>query len=247
MRRLFPTAGEIEPADAYGRLAPVAGRAAVRLNMIASVDGATALGGRSGALGGAADKAVFAVLRSLTDAILVGAGTVRAERYGPVRLSDEAKARRAHLGLAAVPPIAVVTRSCRLDWESTMFTEPGQRPIVVTTASASTADRGRAAEVADVVVAGDADVDLGRTLTELGERGHVDLLCEGGPGIAAQLASGGLLDEVCLTVSPLLVGGASRRILDGTAFEPPPRLLVEDVLEADGYLFLHYGRGEATA
>src|SRR4051812_47427919 len=242
MRQLLPTAGDVDPVDAYGRLAPVEGRAAVRLNMIASADGAAAFEGRSGALGGAADKAVFAVLRSMTDLILVGAATVRAEGYGPVRLTEGARGRRAAMGLAPVPPIAVVTRSCHLDWESSMFAEPGQRPIVVTTASAAATDRARAEEVADVVVAGDADVDLSRALTMFPGRGYSDVLCEGGPGIAAQLAAADLLDEVCLTVAPLLASGDSRRILDGPALAPPRGLAIAHVLEADGYLFLRYRR-----
>ena len=140
MRQLFPTAGDVDPADAYGRLAALGpGRPGVRLNMIASVDGAASLQGRSGALGGPADKALFATLRSLADVVLVGAGTMRAEGYGPARLSDDARARRRDWGLAPVPPIAVITRSCRLDWRARFFTEAEQRPLVVTVASAAAA------------------------------------------------------------------------------------------------------------
>ena len=243
MRQLFPTAGDVDPADAYGR--PVAlgpSRPWVRLNMIASVDGAASLQGRSGALGGPADKAVFATLRSLADVVLVGAGTMRAEGYGPARLSDDARARRRDWGLAPVPPIAVITRSCRLDWSARFFTEAEQRPLVVTVASAAAADRAWAAEVADVVIAGDHDVDLARAVSALAKRGHTNVLSEGGPGVAAQLAAAGLLDEVCLTVAPLLAAGEARRILDGAALGPPSVLALGHVLEADGYLFLRYLR-----
>ena len=140
MRQLFPTAGDVDPADAYGRLAALGpSRPRVRLNMIASVDGAASLQGRSGALGGPADKALFATLRSLADVVLVGAGTMRAEGYGPARLSDDARARRRDWGLPPVPPIAVMTRSCRLDWSARFFTEAEQRPLVVTVASAAAA------------------------------------------------------------------------------------------------------------
>ena len=237
MRQLFPAAGDVDPADAYGRLAALGpSRPRVRLNMIASVDGAASLQGRSGALGGPADKALFATLRSLADVVLVGAGTMRAEGYGPARLSDDARARRRDWGLPPVPPIAVMTRSCRLDWSARFFTEAEQRPLVVTVASAA------AAEVADTVIAGDDEVDLARAVSALAERGHTNVLSEGGPGIAAQLATAGLLDEVCLTVAPLLAAGEARRILDGAALAPPSVLELAHVLEADGYLFLRYRR-----
>jgi riboflavin biosynthesis pyrimidine reductase len=243
MRQPFPTIGHVDPADAYGRLAALGpGRAEVRVNMIASVDGAASLQGRSGALGDPADKALFATLRSLADVVLVGAGTMRAEGYGPARLSDDARARRRDWGLPPAPPIAVITQSCRLDWSSRFFTEAEQRPLVVTVASAAATDRARAAGVADVIVAGSDDVDLAGAVSALAKRGHANVLSEGGPGIAAQLATAGLLDEVCLTVAPLLAAGEARRILDGAALASPSVLELGHVLEADGYLFLRYRR-----
>jgi riboflavin biosynthesis pyrimidine reductase len=242
MRQLFPDSGDIDPVDAYGRLGSVDDRPRVRLNMIASVDGGASLEERSGALGGPADKTMFATLRSLGDVILVGAATMRTEGYGPVCLDDAARDQRQRWGLVPVPPIAVVTRACRLDWSSPFFAEAEQRPIVITSTSAATTDRDRAAEVADVILAGDAGVDLVRAMRALGERGHDNVLAEGGPGVAAQLAGVDLLDELCLTVSPLLVGGDARRILDGGQLEPPKRLELRHVFEADGYLFLRYQR-----
>ena len=242
MRQLFPEAGGVDPLDAYGRLTTVGPRPAVRLNMIASVDGAASIGGRSGALGGPADKALFAVLRTLADVVLVGARTMRTEGYGPARLSDEARAWRQRSGLRPVPPIAVLTRSCRLDWTSPFFTDAEERPLVVTTSSAASDDRTRAAEVADVVLAGEGDVDLAAAVAALGERGHGDVLAEGGPVVGGQLAGAGLLDELCLTLSPLLAAGDARRILEGPALAPPQQLSLAHVLEADGYLFLGYHR-----
>ena len=116
MRQLIPEPVDpVEPLDVYRDLPVVEGRPAVRLNMIASVDGATAVEGRSGALGGPADRRVFAALRSLADIVLVAAGTVRAEHYGPAAL-----------------PIAVVSGSLRLDWEAPFFTAATHRPMVVT-------------------------------------------------------------------------------------------------------------------
>lgn len=242
MRQLFPDSGEIDPVDAYGRLGRVGDRPRLRLNMIASVDGAASLAGQSGRLGGPADKTMFATLRSLGDVILVGAATMRTESYGPARLDDEAQERRRERAQVPVPPIAVLTRSCRLDWSSPFFTEADQRPIVITTTSAAATDRDSAAEVADVILAGNDGVDLRRAVRMLGEFGHDNVLAEGGPGVAAQLAAADLLDELCLTVSPLLVGGNARRILDGDQLEMPKALQLGHVLEADGYLFLRYQR-----
>jgi riboflavin biosynthesis pyrimidine reductase len=243
MRQLFPTAGAVEPAAAYGRLGRRDGRLQVRLNMIASLDGAAALAGRSGGLGGRADKAVFAAVRSLADVILVGAGTVRIERYGPARLNEEARTGRIAAGLGPVPPIAVVTRSCRLDWGSRFFVDAEARPIIFTAAAAAEADREAAARVADVYVVGEDGVNLRRAIDVLNDRGHENVLAEGGPLVAATLAAEDLLDEVCLTIAPLVVGGDARRILAGPALEPAAGFELTSILTDDGYLFLRYHRG----
>ncbi len=242
MRQLFPKPADVDPLDAYGRLRRICDRPSVRLNMIASVDGAAALKQRSVGLGGPVDKAIFACLRSLADVILVGAATVRAEGYGPARLADSARQQRRQWGLDPVPPIAVLTRSCRLDWVSPFFADAEQRPIVITATSTDATDRNRAAEVAHVIVAGDDGVDLERAMRSLGEFSHDNVLAEGGPGVAAQLAGTNLLDEVCLTLSPLLESGDARRILDGNPLERPTPLDLSHILTADGYLFLRYRR-----
>ena len=229
MRQLFPSPVDpVDPADVYGdppRAGP-GGRPGVRLNMIASVDGATTVTGVSGGLGGAADHDLFALLRSLADVVLVAAGTARAEGYGPSRVQ-----------------VAVVTRSCRLDWASPLFTAPVARPIVVTVAGAPPDALARAAEVAEVVVAGDRDVDLAVALDALGGRGHRAVLAEGGPTLNAQLAAAGLLDELCLSLSPRLVGGAAKRILDGLEVPGTMPLRLCSVCEQDGFLFLRYRPG----
>jgi riboflavin biosynthesis pyrimidine reductase len=203
-----------------------AGRPGVRFNMIASVDGATAVDGVAGGLGGKADQDLFALLRTLADVVLVAAGTVRAEGYGPSRV-----------------PIAVVTRSCNLDWRSRFFTAQDARPVVVTVATAPAEARARAAEVADVVVAGERDVDLAMAVDALGERGWRAVLCEGGPTLNGQLAAAGLLDELCLTLSPRLVGGTAKRLLAGPLLPGPPTLTLASACEQDGFLFLRYRAG----
>lgn len=223
MRQLFPgPADPVDLTDVYGDLPTATGRPAVRLSMIASLDGATATtAGVSGGLGGAGDKAVFRVLRSLADVVLVAAGTVRTERYGP-----------------SAVPVAVVTRSCELDFGSPFFVEAQARPIVLTVSDAPAELRARASTVTDVIVAGKADVDLAQAVVALGERGATTVLAEGGPTLNAQLAAAGLLDELCLTVSPMLVGGDSRRILAGGNLLPPAAFVLCSVCEEDGYLFV---------
>ena len=113
-------------------------------------------------------------------------------------------------------------------------------PTVVTVAAAPPAARARAAEVAEVIVAGDRDVDLAAALAALGARGHRAVLAEGGPTLSGQLAAARLLDELCLSVSPRLVGGGARRILDGPPVAGPAALRLCSVCEQDEFLFLRY-------
>jgi riboflavin biosynthesis pyrimidine reductase len=224
VRQLFPDAVDpVDPADVYGDLPLADGRPAVRLNMISSLDGATAVEGVSGGLGSLGDKRVFAVLRSLADVVLVAAGTVRAEHYGP-----------------STVPIAVVTRTAQLDWQSPFFAEAKARPIVLTGEDAPEENLAHAAAVADVVRAGTGGVDLRMAVDAFAERGFRHVLAEGGPTLNAQLALAGVLDEVCLTVSPKLAAGDAKRILSGPALESPAELELRSVLEDDGYLFLRY-------
>ena len=224
MRQLFPEfVAAVEPLDVYRDLPAVEGRPAVRLNMISSVDGATAVDSRSGGLGGPADRKVFAALRSLADVVLVAAGTVRTENYGPAKV-----------------PIAVVSGSLRLDWDTPFFTEAVHRPIVVTSGRAPAQVVKQAETVADVLVAGDAEVDLASAVAQLGERGFVHVLAEGGPTFNGTLAAAGLLDELCLTIAGVLVSGDAKRILAGPPLQATPDLTLRSVCEEDGYLFLRY-------
>ena len=224
MRQLLPEPiNSVEPLDVYRDLPVVEGRPAVRLNMISSLDGSTAVGGLSGGLGGPADHRVFVALRSLADVVLVAAGTVRAETYGP-----------------GTRPIAVVSGSLRLDWDTPFFTAATHRPLIVTSGRAPAEGLKRAEEVADVLVAGDAEVDLARAVALLGERGFGHVLVEGGPSLNGALGAAGVLDELCLTLSPRLVSGDAKRIVTGPALQPPPELALRSLCEDDGYLFVRY-------
>lgn len=212
----------------------------LRANVVSSADGAAALGGLSAGLSGAADKRVFALNRTLADVILAGAGTVRAEGYKPVRVRE--LWRHLRDGRAPTPPIAVVTN--RLDLDAAMpliaAAPPHARTIVITTSST---DRGRRDEIArhaEVIIAGDAAVDLPTGIKALQERGHKRVLCEGGPSLLGALTDAGLTDELCLTVGPLLVGPGASRIVTGIPAQAPVSLHLAHVIESDGFLLTRY-------
>ena len=233
MRQLSPSPpadtadqGDVDLAAVYA-LPP--GRH-LRVNFISSVDGAAEVEGTSGALGGAADQRVFATLRRLADVVLVGAGTARAENYGPVTVTGRPAGQ--------LPPLALVSRSLRLSPEARFFTEPGPRPIVITCTAAD--PPGWLDDVADLVRAGDDEVDLAAALDELAGRGLEHVLCEGGPGLFADLCTAGLVDELCLTLAPVLAGPGRRGILSGPAWARPAALHLASVLEEDGVLLLRY-------
>ena len=245
MRSLLPQpAGTIDLVDAYAIPSRARDdRPFVRCNMISSLDGAITVNGRSGMLGGHADRAVFHILRSLSDVILVGAGTARAERYGPVRLADDLRQRREERGQSAVPPIAVVTRSGNLDWSSPFFTESEARPTVFTSSDCDEGALRRGREVADFVVAGDRRVDPLLVLDHFHRIGYHSVLLEGGPGLNADFVHLGLLDELCLTLSPRLVAGSGPRIVAGPELPRPSELRVVRLLEEDDFLFYRLAVG----
>ena len=183
------------------------GQCWVLANMVAGLDGSAAVGGRVGALSHGADQELFRLMRTVADVVLVGAETVRRERYGPVRLPEQHRAERRSDGRPATPPIAVVSRSLALDWSMGLFAEgDGPRPLVITCSGADVAHRSEASRHAEVIVAGDDQVDLGLALAALGEMGHRVVLTEGGPTLLGLLVAGGHLDELCLTLAPMMGG-----------------------------------------
>jgi riboflavin biosynthesis pyrimidine reductase len=207
----------------------------VLVNMIATVDGATAVEGRSGGLGGPSDKLVFRAIRAVADVILVGAGTVRAESYGTPKPSP----RR-----ATSARLAIVTQSLDLDVGAPVFTDPPAeaRPFVITTEASDPARRAELGKVAEILLAGRDDVDLRAAVGALGSRGARVVLCEGGPSLNGHLISAGVIDEMCLSVAPLLAGGSSPRVAHGSSRPVPHGFRLDRVLESDGYLFLRYVR-----
>jgi len=214
----------------------------VRANFVSTLDGAASgADGRSGSINGAADKRVFTLLRSLADLVLVGAGTARAEGYRPVRTGEVWRELRSRSGLPPAPVLAVVSRSLDLP-DGLLEQADGAGPVLVVTscgADPSRVSAARAALGADAVVqCGQDDVDLVGVLEQLGERGFARLLCEGGPSLMSDLVDVGRLDELCLTLSPKLVGGQGPRITAGGPLDLDLRL--GHVIESEGVLLTRW-------
>jgi riboflavin biosynthesis pyrimidine reductase len=213
-------------AGLYAYPADLAGQAWVRANMVASADGAAELAGRSGGLGGPADRQLFQLLRALADVVVVGAGTARAEGYGPARPAaalPAGLAGRLRAGRPAAPPVAVISASLDLDPDSRLVAGagPDSRTIVLTTETAPAARRAALSRRAEVITAGREQVSARDAVTALAGRGYRRILTEGGPRLLAQIAAGGLLDDLCLTISPVLAGGSARRILASPGLASP--------------------------
>lgn len=213
----------------------------VQVNFVSSVDGAVSVAGRSGGLGNAADRKVFMLGRDLCDVVLVGAGTALVEGYQGVKAGEVRASRRARLGLAPIPPVAVVTARCSIEPTSTLLTSTSVQPIILTTSTAPTARRDALAEAgADVVVAGEERVDMAVALAALDERGLRRVDCEGGPQVFGALIDADLVDVLCVTISPLLAGGDAGRIAVGPLPPAPRSLELESVLHEDSALLLRY-------
>lgn len=245
MRQLLPVeVADVDPVAAYlaaERPAP-ADRPWVVVGMVSSLDGATAVEGRSGPLGGPADRIVFRAVRAIADVILVAAGTARTERYGPVRLGEEARAARAAAGRSGMPGLAVVTAS--LDLDVAALAGDGPRPIVYTTDHVDPARRAAAEAVADVRVAGRERVDVRRALADLRSDGVGVVVCEGGPSLNGALVDADVVDEWCVTLAPAVAGGDSPRLVAGAAPLGAPRpLRLAQLLTDDGVLFGRWVRG----
>ncbi|MEP6598006.1 MAG: pyrimidine reductase family protein [Actinomycetota bacterium] len=242
MRALLPTpADDVDVHDVYA--ADWLDRSALRVNFVSSVDGAVSVTGLSRGLQTAGDNRIFAALRDLADVVLVGAGTARAEGYAGIHLSLRRQQIRHRYGFGPTLPTAIVSRSLRLDPGADLFTdtERGARTIVLTCTSSDPRVRAALAARADVVDCGEDEVDLGIARAALVERGLNRILCEGGPTLFANLLAANSVDELCLSVTPLLVGPGSPRITAGmpSASDPAGLRLVGLFTEEDA-LFCRY-------
>lgn len=244
MDQLFPTfLPDLDPVDAVASDTRTAlpTRPWIMVNMVASIDGAIEVDGRSGGLGSRADKAMFHALRQLPDVILAGAGTIRAENYGPVQLDAAAQTRRVARGQQPLPRLAVVSGRAHLDPNAKLFSDPSQRPIVITTAAATDAiDTLR--NVADIIIAGNERVDLHDAFAQLRALNMHTVLCEGGPTLNDQLLVDDLVDEWCQTIAPVLTGGDAARGAHGTTAGVARNLSLARVIVEDNVVLLRYAR-----
>lgn len=239
MRRLSPAGDPVDLEAAYAVGADLAWH--VRTSFISSTDGAVSLDGRAGGLGNASDRAVFGLLRDLSDVILVGAGTARAEGYGAPRPTGERLERRRRHGLPDAPVMALVSGSLGLDPDTALFPSDDGPQTVVYTSSAAPADRRDALSGrADIVECGQDRVDLVAVAADLRARGLRRVHLEGGPRLFGGMLAAGLVDELCLTVAPLLLGGGSDRIVTGPGLPDPSRARLLHTLTDEDYLYLRY-------
>jgi riboflavin biosynthesis pyrimidine reductase len=217
------------------------GTRSLRMNFVSSIDGAATVGGLTAGLSSRADKRVFDILRRLCDVVLVGAGTVRAEGYGGMRLDGaSAEWRRAH-GLADQPVFAIVSGALHLNPDSVVFTEAPVRAVVVTVEASAAAKKKALSQVADVLVCGEEKLDVSVMLEELAKRGLRQVLCEGGPKLFGTLLEADCVDELCLTVSPQIEAGGAPRIAAGV-LPQSRRMVLRHVLLSGSILLLRYLR-----
>jgi riboflavin biosynthesis pyrimidine reductase len=250
-------AGELSLAEVLGGIsfATLPDRPFVLLNMICSVDGRATIEGRSGPLGNRADRELFHGLRTLVDGVMIGARTLRTERYNRIIADAPSRTRRLASGLGEEPLACVVSASLALDPRIPLLADSDARVAIVTPSSESIPRP--AARVYYVRAARDGQLDLRAALGALRDRFAVRvLLCEGGPHLASELVASGLVDELFLTIAPKLVAGgvesdlagaghqpaegAAISILSGPALDPPRVLKLRSLLESESYLFARY-------
>jgi riboflavin-specific deaminase-like protein len=213
----------------------------LRANMVLTPDGAGAFHGRTKAITDPADQVLLGYLRSHSDAIMVGAATIQAEHYGPVKLNADARARRERDGYAANPPLVVVTGRANLLPTLAVFDPGGPRTIIATLAR-SAEQATDLQEVADVIVVGEDEIDLRQLIAALHDRGLHRILCEGGPFLLSQLIERDLVDDMCLTLSPYLAGSQPTTMQPASDRVSPTRLALQHVLVHDDLLYLRYTR-----
>jgi riboflavin-specific deaminase-like protein len=239
MRRLLPhpapTSVEEQLDDYRPWEHPHEDRPLVAMNFAATVDGRATIGGVSGPIGSSTDTEMLSRLRTRFDAVMIGAGTMRAERYGRLAKKQETRAHREQLGLPGEPLMVIVSGRLDLPWDAPLFSEGG--PILVFTASETEPPEVSASLE---IVRHEGFVDIVAALGHLRrEQGIRALLCEGGPGLHGELEGGGMVDDLFLTIAPKLAGGEAPRIIEGD-LPAIAELELSWLLEEDGELFARY-------
>lgn len=241
MRRLLPTPGETTVEEQLGGYEPFAdppaGRPFVAVNMITTLDGRASVQGRSKELGSDLDSEMLLTLRHRFDAVMIGGGTMRAERYGRLIRDPEARARREGIGLAQDPLAVIVSGRMDLPFDAPLFTDGAGEVLIFTSGDRplpETETPTRAVRVEGAVKVSDVLAVLRH------DHGVRAVLCEGGPTLYGQLEAADAVDHLFLTISPELVGGdPSPRILEGALTSPVGKRL-DLLLEHEGELFARY-------
>ena len=247
LRRLLPEPGSVTADELVQELRPwdeaPAGRPHVAVNMVHTTDGRAAVEGRTAPISSVADRQLFHALRTRVDAVLVGAGTLRIERYGRLVRDPERREQRRRAGLQPDPLAIVVSGSLHLPADLPLLQDPESRVVVVTAAEGSI--DGVQARVQYLRFP--AGVDLTAALGRLRDETRVrSILCEGGPHLNASLVAAGLIDELFLTTFPVIAGGAGAlTIMDDAPLDPPAPLVLRSLCEHEGELFARYGLAPA--
>jgi riboflavin-specific deaminase-like protein len=250
MLELFPEHRSLSAEEAYGELGLVErappDRPYVAANMVATVDGRATLGGRTAAISSTSDRELFHRLREQVDAVMVGVGTIALERYGPLVRDAERRRRRVERGLEPQPLAVTATRSLELPVQTPLFADPDSRIVVLTNSQREAPAAG--AQMTVERIPGD-ELDLALGLRLLRERHGVRaLLLEGGPTLLGAMVAARLVDELFLSLAPLLAGGAGEpAIVEGLSLQPAAGLELRSALHDDGYLFLRYALRPAPA
>lgn len=213
-------------------------RPLVAVNFVATLDGRATIGGRSGPIGSDTDTEMLGRLRCRFDAVMIGAGTMRVERYGRLASKVETRKRREAIGLDPNPLMVIVSGRLDLPWDAPLFTAGEGRVLILTASEAEPPETPTPIQVQRH----EGAVNLTEALRQLREEHGVRaLICEGGPHVHEQLQADGLVDELFLTIAPKLSGGEAPRILEG----PLPEIVdlkLAWLLEEDGELFARYRR-----
>jgi riboflavin-specific deaminase-like protein len=242
MRRLLPDPGPTTVEQQLDRYRPweqpPADRPNLAVNFAATVDGRASIGGVSGPIGSSADTEMLAGLRTRFDAVMIGAGTMRAERYGRVVADPEKRERRERIGLPYDPLMVIVSGRLDLPWDAPLFTDGGGRVLIFTASEAEPPETATPVQI----VRHDKFVDVVEALRHLRQERDVrSLLCEGGPGLHNQLEGAGFVDDLFLTIAPKLSGGDAPRIIEGD-LPGVAELELAWLLERDSELFVRYKR-----
>jgi riboflavin-specific deaminase-like protein len=242
MRRLLPDPGPTTVEQQLDRYLPWEEpreeRPLVAVNFAATVDGRATIGGVSGPIGSSADTEMLAGLRTRFDAVMIGAGTMRAELYGRLVANEDKRERRERIGLSDDPLMVIVSGRLDLPWDAPLFTAGAGRVLIFTASEAEPPITATSVQI----VRHHGFVDIVEAMRHLRqELGVRALLCEGGPGLHGELEGAGFVDDLFLTIAPKLTGGDAPRILEGE-LPAVAELELAWLLQEGSELFARYRR-----